>query len=555
MSVVFGAIAFTAKPARKTALLFGVAGAWSVLLVGVELLPATVLGADSVRNVGQAPPSLAFSWATHPLRLLELAHAGLIPDVVRPQVLGQLLGGGTAVFATTLYFGVVAFGALAAGLSGLPRPSRVALGLGAIAVLLALGGHLGLLGAVQSVLPMLGKFRYPERYLAFFWVAMLWIVPLGFDRAMAEGRRAFTLGVAVAGALNLSLAAPGAVTLLWAVRGNTPGDDVAGPVAAAWRASGLVALVVAIAAVGALALKSPRARWLAVGALLFADLWRANASHLPLVDETVFQPSPLAEAARGHRVASLAQRQWSSGVTLPGREEWAMGTIGRLRPTCAALSRVETLGSNLGATQRRHALAFGGHDARLEKLMGLFDGCSAVVDDVGPAPEGAARAEALGMRLEPRACWPRVFLARAVRAPLEVSVGALEQLRLDERRVPWEGPASLDSDEGTVSWKLTRPEELRVAVEVPRPTALIVTNDWVPGWSATIDGAEAALHPALVTALAVEVPSGAHEVVLTYRTPRLAAGAAMSLLGLSLLVTVLVARGRAARAAPSPSVP
>jgi hypothetical protein len=350
---------------------------------------------------------------------------------------------------------------------------------------------------------------------------------------------------------------PFAVRALWGLRGHEASAQVEGVVSSAWRGSGLAALVIAGAAAGALALRSPRARWLALGALLFVDLWRANGPHLPLVDASVFMPSPLAAAAGSGRVVSLAQRQWSSGVTLGGREEWTAGTLGWLRPTCASLSRVETLGSNLGATQRRHALAFGGHDVRLPKIAGLFNGCSAVVDDVGVPAEGAVRAEALGLRLEPVACWPRVFLARAVRTSLEVGVGALEQLRLDEHKVPWEGPSSVDSDEGSVTWKQPRPEELRIAVDAPQPTALIVTNDWVPGWSATIDGAQVPLYPAMVTAIGVEVPAGAHEVVLTFRTPRLGVGAAATLLGVALLITVVVAavRGRAARAAPSPSAP
>lgn len=541
-------IAFSAKPSRRALLLMIGAGAWAALLVGIELLPATVLGADSVRNVGTAPPTLAFTWATHPLRLLELVHGGFIPDEVRPQVLGELLGGGTATFATTLYFGVVALGACAAGLSGAPRTAKLAVGAGLFFVLLALGGHLGLLGLLQAVLPVLGKFRYPERYLAFFWGCTLWIVPLGFDRALeGAGRRAFRLGVAVAGAVNLGLLMPFAVQALWSLRGRVPDAAVAEKVAASWRVSGAIGLAVAIAAAVAVGARVPRVPWLALGALLFVDLWRANSHHLPLVDASVFQPSPLAAGVRGGRVASLAQRQWSSGVTLPGREEWVAGTLGRLRPTCAALSRVETLGSNLGATQRRHAIVFGVHDPLLARLGGIFNACSAVVDDVGQAPEGAVRAPELQLRLEPRDCWPRAFLAKAWATTLEGSAKGFEQVRLRDRRVPWEGPTTLDSDEGTVRMTQRSPEVLEVEVDAARSTALIVTNDWAPGWTATLDGADVPLYPALITALGVEVPPGAHGVTLTFRTPRLGLGLTCTLVGVALLVAVLVSSLRASK--------
>lgn len=545
MTALLCGIAFSAKPTRRAALLFAVAGIWSAMLVAIELLPATVLGADSVRNVGQAPASLAFTWATHPLRLIELLHAGFIPDTARPQVLGELLGGGTAVFASTLYFGVVAFAALTAALPALPRPARFACGFGALMLLLAMGGFLGLLGVLQSVVPMLGKFRYPERYLSFFWVSTLWLVPLGFDRAVGGARRAFQVAAGFGGVLNLALVTPAAVGVLWGLRGRVPDAAVADRVAQAWRWSGAIAIGVAAAAIMALFLKLPRARWIALGALLFGDLWRANAHHLPLVEASVFQPSPLAAAVREARVASLAQRQWPSAVTLEGREEWIAGTIGRLRPTCSSLSRVETLGSNLGATQRRHALVFGGHDARLEKIAGFFNGCWAVVDDVGAAPEGAVSAPGLQLRIEPRACWPRAFLARAVATSLDVSVGAMEKLTLEERKVPWEGPRTVGSGEGTVTWQRPRPEVLELQVETPQPAALIVTNDFVPGWSATVDGAEATIHPAMGTALGLEVPPGAHRVVLSFHTPRLWPGAVATLAALALLV-IVAARRRAA---------
>ena len=53
------------------------------------------------------------------------------------------------------------------------------------------------------------------------------------------------------------------------------------------------------------------------------------------------------------------------------------------------------------------------------------------------------------------------------------------------------------------------------------------------GWSATIDGAPAALLRANVGFMAVRLPVGDHEVRLTYETPLLRAGAACTVAGVA----------------------
>jgi len=475
--------------------------------------------------------------------------AGFIPDPVRARMLGTLLGGGTATFATTIYFGVLTFGAVAAALGrGLPRAARLAFGLGVLAVLLALGGHLGLLTALQSVLPLLAKFRYPERYLALVWVAMLWVVPLGYERALAGEHRRFWAGAGTAAALNLLLGLPFGASLVWALRGASADPELAEAVGSAWRAS--ATLGVAVAALGSLALllRKPSWRWGLFAALAFADLWRGNAAHLPLVDVAAFERSPFASALQAQgtpppRVVSLVKRQWPSGVGLPGREAWVRATLGRLRASSAELSGVEALDSNLGLLQRRHTLVFGPRDEALAAVGGFFNACDAVVDaNAAPADEDGP----LPMTLQPMPCWPRAFLAEATpAASTDEAVRMVQQLKLEEPRVPWEGGPALARSEGTLKWLEYAGERRALEVETPAAAALVVTDDFIPGWHASVDGAEVAIHPAMVTALGVEVPAGKHRVELSYRTPRLLPGALLTLLALIALLGTLFRREKA----------
>lgn len=545
---VIGALAFSAQPSRRALGLFALAGAWSVALVAIELLPATVVGADAIRNVGTPGPSMAFTWATHPLRLVELAMPGLIVESERAAMLNDFFGGGSATFATTIYFGVLGLAAIAAAVSrSLSRPGKIALGVGVFALLLALGGHLGLLGLLQRVLPMLGKFRYPERYLAFFWVSMLWVVPFGFERALSGVRRGFFIGAGLVGAVNVFFALPFAARLLWRLNERPLSDAMHAAVSTGWLESGAIGAALAIAAAGTLMMQRTNLRWAVFSALLFADLLRGNAKNLPLVSSEYFEASPFATEVRTHgRVVSIASRQWPSGVTLPGREEWVASTLARLRPTTSELSHVETLTSNLGALQRRHAMVFGGRDEQVLVRAPYFNGCFVVFDE--GTNHVVMTLPALHLDLISQECWPRAFIAETEGTNAEGALHWMDQLSLDRVRVPWEGGPTLDSHEGTVTALPGSPEHRVFAVDAAAPTALVVTDDYVPGWSATVDGASVPIHPTMVTALGVELPAGKHQVELTYRTPRFVPGLVISLAGwIALLIVAAAAKRKAVR--------
>jgi uncharacterized membrane protein YfhO len=78
-------------------------------------------------------------------------------------------------------------------------------------------------------------------------------------------------------------------------------------------------------------------------------------------------------------------------------------------------------------------------------------------------------------------------------------------------------------------------DEIVVHVDARSPGFVRVMESWDDGWSATIDGAPARLLVADTFAMAVRVPTGAHEVRLVYRTPGAHTGLALSVASVLLL--------------------
>lgn len=93
---------------------------------------------------------------------------------------------------------------------------------------------------------------------------------------------------------------------------------------------------------------------------------------------------------------------------------------------------------------------------------------------------------------------------------------------------------------GRVTWVENQPERIRLRVQSEGPSALVLTDEYAPGWGARIDGAAAAIHPAMLAVRGVEIPAGDHEVVFEYRTPRLQLGLLASTSGLLLAIGLLL---------------
>ncbi|HXO43174.1 MAG TPA: YfhO family protein, partial [Thermoanaerobaculia bacterium] len=94
-------------------------------------------------------------------------------------------------------------------------------------------------------------------------------------------------------------------------------------------------------------------------------------------------------------------------------------------------------------------------------------------------------------------------------------------------------PAKTPAQQGPLSpcrARQPRPEQVLLDCDSPAGGYAVLLDEWAPGWSATTDGHPAPILLADGLFRAVPVEPGPHQVVLTYRTPGLRAGAAISLL-------------------------
>jgi hypothetical protein len=105
---------------------------------------------------------------------------------------------------------------------------------------------------------------------------------------------------------------------------------------------------------------------------------------------------------------------------------------------------------------------------------------------------------------------------------------------------------------GTATYREVSPEDIRVGIDAPTPSVVVVRNSYDPGWTATLDGDPVPVLSADYLLQGVAVPAGRHEIHLMYEDPDvtrgLAAGAAVWLILLAAIpAAVLLERRRSAR--------
>ncbi len=507
------------------------AGALAGLLASPDLLPGQVLFAESVRVLGHPRADLASFWALPPLRLLELVTPGFLPDAVLEPALAQVLRAGPAVFSTTVFAGAVTLALAAAGARG-----RVNLGYAALALLalwLALGDSGGLLPLLQKVVRPLGRMRYPEKYLAFFWLALVPLVAAGADRLRAEGRRfRLPLGIGAAGLLALALLAPS----LAAAR--TADAALALALGSAWR-GGLLVSAALLAALSFASAASPRVAGLGLPVLLFAELLNGNGAYLPMAPRALLEQVPSVAAqlqalAAPHgpppRVLSLVPFPRDTASN-PDPGDTVVRTLAGLFPDSSGLYGVSSLGPRIAGFSLRYERLLGAANERAQLYGPWVNACHAVV----PAGDSGLT------QLEALPCRGPAFLAGAVtrHTPGQV-LGWLQSHPAGGDTVAWEGgPALAPPSGGTVGWVSWAPEALELSVDSPSPAALVVADELTPGWSATVDGAPAPIYPTLLALRGVEVPAGHHRVRFEYHTPLLQLGLTLSAAGLAASAALL----------------
>jgi uncharacterized membrane protein YfhO len=95
--------------------------------------------------------------------------------------------------------------------------------------------------------------------------------------------------------------------------------------------------------------------------------------------------------------------------------------------------------------------------------------------------------------------------------------------------------------EGTVKLTSYEANEAKYEVESAQGGLVVFSEVYYPGWTATIDGQPAELGRANYVLRALNVPSGKHEVVLTFKPQSIQTTESIAYVALAVLVLLIVA--------------
>lgn len=96
-----------------------------------------------------------------------------------------------------------------------------------------------------------------------------------------------------------------------------------------------------------------------------------------------------------------------------------------------------------------------------------------------------------------------------------------------------------DAQAGSATYTEVAPEDVRIEVDAPAPSIVVVRNSYEPGWSATVDGRPAPVLATDYLLQGVPVAAGQHVVWLVYRDPEVSRGlTAGALVWLTLLSAI-----------------
>lgn len=538
-------------PSVRRVGLVALAGGLSLLLVGVELFPAMVAGAESVRAQAAFDPDFLLLRSFSPLRLPGLWVSELVPVGAHIEMSEQLFRGGYGLWTRTVFAGGVTLLLALAAVAGRRRVALAWAGVGALGLLLSMADHGLLLPLLWKVAPGLAKLRFAEKYLAFFWVALAPLAAVGVEAmALRPGRWAAVAGGAAAAVVASAFAVRGLdlAGLVWQSAGHTlsPFDPLRELVEGTWKL-GLLRTGGMIAALAGLlvAMRAQPRVALLIPAVVFVELWSGIGDHLTLVDRAVLEtPHPYAERIRAAasgaeppaRVRQDMDLQMPGPVSAEGNLLWAHCARQAMLADTGGLEGISAMGELLPATSNRHFMLLGHRAEKADRWGGDFNVCWRVARwgaALAPGEHKVSENEECRTQLIRVPCRPRAYLAAATSAPGGGARSAMQAMDgLPPATVVWEGGPELPGGRGAVRWVQNRPEHQILEVETDAPSALVVADQFAPGWTATVDGTPATIHPTQVAVRGIALQPGKHTVELRYRVPRLPAGAAMSGLGL-----------------------
>ena len=540
--------------------------ALSLAVCAVELAPELVAQRWTLRR-SSIPLRAINRYTVHTVNLFQL---------VSPFALGRPHDyfGHDNYWETLLSIGLVPLALAGLGAARHPdrRIRRGFLALVAFAVVFAVGRRLGLFAVAYRVLPGMDRFRVPSRSLFLASLGAAVLVGLGMDVLLCGGlaeqdwppvrrrlRRwlvGLTVLLAVGGLVRLSGLVPtappaeradfevageeaGGTESLWESRGVRAWCEVSGDLAVWGTVLGMLAIVSLARGDG----RASRRAGLALGALALIELsvsaqrllvvtppgqLLANSELVAKLKESVSTTSgPVRVAASPRALSDLDaanagiektntndsfQIQHAANLyerLYPYLDD-VRRTVGPEQPMDQAVDRfhleiarsvLDRMSVRWVATAHGTALdraegfrreAVAGPDLHLLRNLGALPRCY-VVPQVEPLTTLTAPVHVILSRVDPRTA---VVLGRDPLAPGD--------------RQPFT-PAE---------WRSDDPDRVVVRVETRAPGLLVVTNTWMPGWKARVDGrSESVLRGDFWQQTVPIRQAGRHEVVLSYDPP------------------------------------
>ena len=583
--------------------LYAVAGVLGVAAAAVQFVPPLEYLRETShraeRTLAAEDPAEAYAYSTsfalHPEELFALVVPEFVGDNAGTRLRPEPTYWGRNGFKLNHeYAGLVPL--LLAGLLFIKRRRALSwffAGLAVLSLLYALGANTPFF-RLFYLIPGVNLFRAPSLIIFLYGLAVATLGALGAARLFAwseraepaEGRGATRwLWGATAGLVVMAmLASSGALVGLWQAVFSWPPPQFAAALqnnlpnirTGAWIAALLAAGVAGTWSLLKGGVLRRRDALILLGLLAFVDLYRVDRRFVratvemnAAADPVLFQPDASigwlqarqSEEGpfRAFDLSELATRQASYGqnvMAIHGIEQLAGhhgNEIGRWRELLGG-ERAPNVGTSdlrlLDLTNTRYVTL----NARVEdpRLEEVFQGDRTVVYRV-------------------RDALPRAWLVAAGQTvPEAAAVERLLAADFDPRTtvlLPEDGPdaAALGIQAGgpaapfpgEVTWQARAADgaEMTLRVRADAPAVLVVSENWTPGWRATLDGADVPVHRVNHTFRGVAVPAGEHTVRLSFEPPVLAASALVSVLVLLGLLAVGLAgelrRPRAAAPAPT----
>jgi len=474
------------------------------------------------------------------------------------------------------------------------RFRRFWIGVGIVSFLWMLGGNTPFFHLVYALVPGTKFFRAPSTIIFVFAFAVSVLAALGTERVLAgQVSRRLAIGWLVGGVVVALLATSGALTSIasniaagigadfaerqgvpqaasqfadqWAARANTNAADL---ILGAWRAL----LFVGLTAGAWIALQrgrlDRRVAGIALVAIVGIDLWSIARLYWQFMPpaSTIYASDPAIDYLKRQdqpgRVLVLA----TSEVGRADRDPYFGGRDGIGTGTGLMIHGIRSVtgyhGNEIGRYQNllQTPLPGGGNPEvtpgfwRHENVRYLYTnaplGDSAFQRVLGPVRNSSGSTVYL-YRLpgENPYAW---VAAAATKAPDDAARAAVLDPRFDPLRI-----AVLDSSASIQTPAMTKlPEPLNiptsskmspgrasVSLSAPAPAGavLVVSENYYPGWQATVDGRSAQVYRANYNLLGVPLPAGARTVELTFHDPAYRTGKLLTIIALIASVLLLAA--------------